>query len=404
MISLLEKIRAWQTFFGTSRRMAANDPILLLFACVVCTLFLNVEGILDQPSHASEELQTVSSCHPLSVSLIGGGGVLLVSESNSTIFDTISEAGTTSHVCATFKGLRAGITLQVTIEAPTDTPVDFEGIIQYLISEDGVLVFNGSSPISATKGSQFGPQLFSPSFADLSGGGLGNDHLYELDIIVVSASSAISLTVIASMRADLALLYYVEAWSFSWQVGEIPQWGGQIFNAPFPAPSGSLNSSQTYLNLSFTLTPSSLGPLPDPMTISTCLTASGVDCNPTGACLGGIDPWEIDHPVSLALFSAQILMSPLGTGCSQPTGVYFILNPKLGDSYPGPYSYQAWYSVDGPFQVQNPGHSGKGGLSTGEIIGIATGVGVALIFFVALTIWFIRRRRQHSADYESLPG
>ena len=340
------------------------------------------------------------SCAPLSISLVGSGGVVQQTVTNTSATYLSSQQVSVAQICATYYGPQAGITLQLF----SGTPLTVQAKVQYVVFRDGVLAFNQT----LNSNIPFGPQLFVPSFQDLSvGTPVIKTTEFEIQVSLVSATAPLNLSITCSIRADFALMKYVNDSTFSWPGGETqitsPWWGGQVLYIPSPTPSNhSIQSGSTeYANFKLNLNDVLNTRLPAPIVIQPCLTATGVNCNLNSACLGNIPPTFITQNANSITVGASANFQPPAPGCSNLTGAYYLILPNSSTAYQAPYSYTvtSFVSLTKSPEIK-PIHE-TSVLSTAAIIGIVLGatVGLVIIFLIIAFVY----RHQHKKKYEPLP-
>lgn len=370
-----------------------NIPVIWIFA-----LLFSADPILSL--HSPSMLVTNESPGiPLSISLIGPGGVVQTTAINASTIFLDPQQNSIAHISATYIGPQAGITLQLF----SDTPIGVQAQVQYVVSRDGVLTFNQTLDSSVP----FGPQLFVPSFQDLSvGTPVIRTTEFEIQVSLVSAPAPLNLSITCSIRADFALMQYVNGSIFSWPETDAdivnPWWGGQVLYIPSPSPStlSIQNGSTEYVNFKLYLNDVLTTRLPAPIVIQPCLTAIGVNCNTNSACLGNILPTFITHNSNSIHIGASASLQPPAPGCSNLTGAFYLILPNSSSVNQGQYSYTATSFVSLTTSLNIQPSLATNGLSGAAISGIVVGVVVGSVILLIITCLVYRHQQKN--QYEPL--
>ena len=177
-------------------------------------------------------------------------------------------------------------------------------------------------------------------------------------------------------------------------------WAGLVLGAPIPTPN------VTTINNTALATSSSSADRTFAFSLN-FLTAPGVDLN-VYVCLSVAPPCSIATPscnsgnlsptpmliaADATSFSAKLIIdsSPLAGSVCPAAGVSIRLLP----THPGAAINKLSLTPTFTATIEN---KSNGGLSTGDIIGIAVGAGVGVILLALLGIWFYRRSKKN--DYQ----
>ncbi|MDP2437500.1 MAG: SKG-like transmembrane protein [archaeon] len=220
----------------------------------------------------------------------------------------------------------------------------------------------------------------------------------ETFLVVVTVTDAMEdIDYNVSLSILTAAAYWPSVVSFDFP----DNWAGLVLGAPIPTPNTTTSINNTALakssssadrTFAFSLTFLS-APGVD-LNVYVCLSVAPPCSIATPSCnSGNLSPTPMLIAADATSFSAKLIIdsSPLlGTDCPA-AGVSIRLLPTIPGAVINKLSLTPTYTAT----IEN---KSNGGLSTGDIIGIAVGAGVGVILLALLGIWIYRRSKKN--DYQ----